>query len=106
MRLEKEGKIDSNIRVNIKDDIENDTKDNVKGKDMIKDESKTEDITKVRIELNNNVYDIDIEKLYYVINLLKGGELVKFEDCKKTEEYIKELKLNNDMFLKNVNKLW
>ena len=60
----------------------------------------------IKIKFNDKVYDVNIDKLYYIIRILKKDSSIKFKDYDSTIEYIKELRLFDEIFLDKINELW
>ena len=56
----------------------------------------------VKIKFKKKSYDINIEKLYYIIRKLKDDDLIEYKDYKTTYKYLKELKLLEENFLRNI----
>lgn len=61
--------------------------------------------TIIKIKFQKRVYEISTEKLYHVIKKLKQDDSIEFKDYKTAIKHLKELKLYNEEFLKNVIKL-
>ncbi len=58
----------------------------------------------IRVEYNDKIYEVEVEKLVYALNILEKGNV------KETEEELRNLldkyDLYDDIFLTTINKLW
>ena len=58
----------------------------------------------IKVEFEGKIYDVEVEKLVYALNILENGKV------KDTEEELRKLldkyDLYDDIFLTTINKLW
>lgn len=63
----------------------------------------------IKINLDSSktsqVFDIEIDKLIYVLQKLESNDTLKFENQKQIEDLMNKYGLFDEHFLKNLNKL-
>ena len=61
---------------------------------------------KVRIKLRRKIYEVESDKILYVISILKNEKNITFKGSKDVFKNLKKYKLIDEIFLCSINGLW
>lgn len=62
----------------------------------------------IKLENDNTLknYEVELEKLLYILSKLENNKTLKFESLAQIEKLIDKYKLYDEDFLSNINNIW
>lgn len=62
----------------------------------------------IKLENDNTLknYEVELEKLLYILSRLENNKTLKFESLAQIEKLIDKYKLYDEDFLSNINNIW